>query len=336
MSLLIAELGQAHDGSLGIAHSYIDALASTGVDVVKFQTHIAEAESSAQEPFRVNFSYEDKTRYDYWDRMSFTPEQWAGLKQHCEDAGVEFMSSPFSLAAVELLEKLGVKRYKIGSGEVNNGLILERIRQTGKPVILSSGMSNFTELDDAVSFFRESSQDLSVLQCTTSYPTAPEDLGLNVISDLQARYPDCKIGFSDHSGDIYACLAACALGAEIFEFHCVFDKTMFGPDATSSLTLEQIKSLVKGVKAIELSLKHPVDKHDNSRFKDLKNMFEKSLAINKNLPEGSVIGLADLESKKPAGMGIPASRFKELIGAETTRDLNKWDFLKWEDFKHDA
>ena len=144
-SFLIAEIGQAHDGSLGILHSYIDAVATTGVDAIKFQTHIAEAESSAAEPFRVNFSYEDATRYDYWHRMSFTKAQWIEIKKHCEEVGLEFMSSPFSQSAVDLLEEIDVKRYKIGSGEVNNFLMLEKIAKTGKPIILSSGMSSFVE-----------------------------------------------------------------------------------------------------------------------------------------------------------------------------------------------
>src|SRR6476620_1801526 len=129
--MIIAEIAQAHEGSLGIAHSYIDALKPTGVNVVKFQTHIAAAESSAFEPFRVKFSFEDETRYDYWKRMEFTPEQWAGLKKHCEDCGLEFISSPFSNAAVDLLESLNVKRYKIGSGEVTNRLMMEKIAKTG-------------------------------------------------------------------------------------------------------------------------------------------------------------------------------------------------------------
>jgi len=122
--LIISEIAQAHEGSPGIAHSYIDALAECGVDAVKFQTHIAEAESSNQEQFRVNFSYEDTTRFDYWKRMEFTAEQLAGLKDHCEQKKIEFISSPFSIAAVEMLERLGVKRYKIGSGEMINHLML--------------------------------------------------------------------------------------------------------------------------------------------------------------------------------------------------------------------
>ena len=123
---LIAEIGQAHDGSLGILYSYIDAIAQTGVDAVKFQMHIAEAESSEHEPFRVQFSLEDKTRYNYWKRMGFSLEQWRGIKQHCESANLDFICSPFSNLAVDWLEEMGVEQYKIGSGEVNNFLLLEK------------------------------------------------------------------------------------------------------------------------------------------------------------------------------------------------------------------
>ena len=148
----IAEVGQAHEGSLGIALSYIDALSEVGVDAVKFQVHIAEAESSIHEPFRIKFSSQDRTRFNYWRRMEFELEEWRLLKERCDQKGVEFLASPFSNAAVDLLEKIGVKLYKIGSGEVNNYLLLEKISQTGKPVILSSGMSSFKELDETIAF----------------------------------------------------------------------------------------------------------------------------------------------------------------------------------------
>ena len=152
---IIAEIGQSHEGSLGLAHSYIDALANSGVTAVKFQTHIAEAESSEFENFRVNFSYQDKTRFDYWKRMEFNFNQWAELKQHCQDLDLEFISSPFSVEAFELLESIGVSRYKIGSGEVSNLLMLDRIAKTKKPIILSSGLSNFSELDETINFLLE-------------------------------------------------------------------------------------------------------------------------------------------------------------------------------------
>ena len=138
---IVAEVAQAHDGSLGVLHSYIDALSKTGVDAVKFQMHIAEVESSVYEKFRVKFSYEDKTRYDYWKRTSFSLDQWQDVKEHCEEVGLEFLCSPFSNVAVDWLEKMDVKRYKIGSGDVNNFLMLAKVAETGKDIILSSGMS---------------------------------------------------------------------------------------------------------------------------------------------------------------------------------------------------
>lgn len=328
---LIAEIGQAHDGSLGILHSYIDAIATTGVNAIKFQTHIAEAESSKYEPFRVNFSYEDKTRYDYWKRMGFSKEQWIEIKTHCEEVGLEFISSAFSQAAIDLLEELDVKRYKIGSGEVNNFLMLEKVARTGKPIILSSGMSSFSELDEAVSFIQKFGNDLSILQCTTSYPTPPERVGLNVIQELQQRYSKVTVGLSEHTGTIYASLAAVALGAKILEFHAVFDRRMFGPDTSSSLEIDEIKQLVAGVRNIEISLNNPIDKSDNSQYGTLKRIFEKSLAVNKDLSIGHQLAFDDLEAKKPATHGIPASQFKNVIGKTLMVKKEKYNFLTQKD-----
>lgn len=325
---IIAEIGQAHEGSLGIAHSYIDALAETGVTAVKFQTHIAEAESSAHESFRVKFSYEDKTRFDYWKRMEFTKEQWAGLKQHCEDKDLEFISSPFSNKAVDLLEEIGVKRYKIGSGEVSNYLMLEKISKTGKPILLSSGMSSYDELDKTIAFIKKRGNDLSLFQCTTSYPSKAGEWGLNLIPDFIEKY-NIPIGFSDHSGDIYACLAATTLGASLLEFHVVFDKQMFGPDAKSSLTISEIKKITNGVIQISNDLKSNSNfKLDNSKFTELKSIFEKSLAVNKDLKSGDIITFDDLEAKKPSNMGITAKEFEYIVGRKLNTDLNKWDFIQ--------
>ncbi|MFN8249248.1 MAG: N-acetylneuraminate synthase family protein [Ferruginibacter sp.] len=329
---IIAEIAQAHEGSLGIAHSYIDALAQTGVDAVKFQTHIAEAESSIHEPFRVKFSYEDATRYDYWKRMEFTPEQWAGLKSHCEEKNMEFISSPFSMAAVDLLEKLGVKKYKIGSGEVSNLLMLEKIAGTGKDIILSSGMSSLAELDNTIGFLKPFGNRLSVMQCTTAYPTVAGQWGLNVLPVLKQRY-QLPTGFSDHSGDIFSCLAATALGAELLEFHVVFDKAMFGPDAKASLTIEQVKKLVQGVKEITNDLETNLSKESSEGFAELKKIFQKSLALNKALDKGHVISFYDLEAKKPAGYGINAGDFKNVIGKKLSRNKSAQDFLTEDDLE---
>ena len=323
---VIAEVGQAHDGSLGILHSYIDALSNTGVNAVKFQTHIAEAESSNYERFRVNFSYEDNSRFDYWKRMEFSLDQWMSIKKHCDDVGLEFLSSPFSNMAVTWLEQVGVKRYKIGSGEVSNFLMLDKIAKTGKDIIISSGMSSFDELDESITFLKSYSNEISILQCTTKYPTSASEIGLNVINELRDRY-NVPIGLSDHSGTIYPSLAAVALGAEIIEFHATFDRGLFGPDSKSSLTINEIKKLVEGVTFIEESLQCRIDKSDNSKFKESKAIFEKSLAVNKEMKAGEELVLNVLEAKKPSGYGISAKNYKKVLGKKVIREMHKWDFL---------
>lgn len=326
--MIIAEIGQAHDGSVGILHSYIDALATTGVDAVKFQTHIAEAESSEFESFRVPFSYVDKTRYDYWKRMELTNDQWKEIAKHCRAAGLMFISSPFSCRAVEVLEEAGVDIYKIGSGEVNNHLLLDKIARTGKPVILSSGLSNLSELDNAVLLLKENGTELSVLQCATAYPAMPHQWGLHIIKQLKTRY-NIPTGLSDHSGDIVACLAATALGAEILEFHVVFDKRMFGPDAKASIEIDEVTRLVKGVKEIRSSLQNDFDKDEQAgKVTGMKNLFGKSLCVNKDLPVGHVISYADLEAKKPSGYGIAPSIYRSVTGKRLVKEMRQWDFLQ--------
>ncbi|MFT4848952.1 MAG: N-acetylneuraminate synthase [Roseivirga sp.] len=327
----LAEVAQAHDGSLGILHSYIDSVADSGINAIKFQTHIAEAESSIHEPFRVKFSYEDKTRFDYWKRMEFTDSQWIEIGKHCIDRGLEFVSSPFSLRAVEILEKAGVDKYKVGSGEVSNPLLLEAICQTGKPIIISSGLSNLQELNKAVSLIQSFGNDLIILQCTTAYPTTPDQWALNQIKVLKETFADYTIGFSDHSGDIYASLSAANWGAEVFEFHVTFDQKMFGPDAKASLNFKQVEMLMRGLGQIQLALNNPVlERASSPQVQVLKEIFEKSLAVNLDLEIGQVIKKEFLETKKPASMGIPAQLFENVIGKKLKVPLKKWDFLKWE------
>lgn len=328
--IIIAEIAQAHNGSFEKTLSYIKALAPVGVDAVKFQMHLADAESSVHEPFRIPMpGY--ASRMDYWRAMEFSMKQWQLIKSTCEQYGMEFLCSPFSNAAIEQLEQLGVQRYKVGSGEVSNFLMLERLAQTGKPVILSSGMSSFGELDAAVHFLKKRGVVVSILQCTTAYPTQSEQYGLNVIGQLKRRY-DVPVGFSDHSAHPETCLGAVALGAEILEFHVILDEEdTAGPDASSSLTVVQVKDLVAGVRRLERALAHPVDKSNIWAFQPLKQIFEKSLAVNKDLPKGHVLRFEDLEAKKPKGFGIDARDYETTIGKVLNRDLRQWDFLT----KHD-
>ena len=330
--MIIAEIGIAHDGSLGLAHSYIDALSETGVDVIKFQTHIAEAESSKYEPFRVNFSYQDKTRFDYWKRTEFTINEWETLKKHVEDKNMEFLSTATCIESFELIEKIDVTRYKVGSGDTSNLLLLERISSTGKPIILSNGMSESIELDNTISFLKNKKNEVSLLQCYTSYPTLPQQWGIEEIPILKKKY-NIPIGFSDHSGNIYAPLAATALGAEIIEFHVCFDKKIFGPDSKSSLTINQATKLVAGIKDIRKSLKSKKASKSDKKLKSVKDIIGKSLALKTNINKGAKITLNDLESKKPANMGIPANKFEEVIGKKLKKKMAKGDFLNSKDFE---
>lgn len=321
---IIAEIAQAHEGSLGILHSFIDACAQTGANALKVQIHIAEAESSPDEPFRTRFSYVDDTRYDYWKRMSFTEDQWIEVKRHCDDKNIEFLATPFSVAAVDLLERLEVSRYKVGSGDINNGLLLERIAATGKEAILSTGLGTKNEILAAVSALK--STGVSVLQCTTKYPTAAEDVGLSAIEEIRSSF-DCPAGLSDHSGTIYPGIAAAALGASIVEAHATFDRRMFGPDAKSSLTIDEFAELVKGIRFVEKARAGSLGKKLDDDTTTLRAMFGRSLAVNKDLEAGHILQLTDLESKKPAGKGVSANEYKSIVGRKLKKSVNKWAFL---------
>ena len=328
--ILIAEIGQAHDGSLGIAHSFIDALKNIDIDIIKFQTHIAKAESSEFEPFRINFSYEDNTRFDYWNRMSFSEDQWSGIKSHCEDVGVEFMSTPTCIAAVNLLENLNVLKYKVGSGDLSNLLLIKKICDTKKPIYISAGMSEKSDIKKTINFLSENNNDYSLLACKSKYPTKVEDINLNIIREYKKLY-NCPIGFSDHSGSIFPSLGAVSLGAEIIEFHVTFDKKMFGPDSSSSLDLKKVKKLVKGVRMLEKIRENPDYGFKKSEMKNMQQIFEKSLCVNKNMKKGDKITFGDLECKKPSGMGLPASKFEKVINRVLVNDKKQYEFINESD-----
>lgn len=329
--VVIGEVAQAHDGSLGAAHAFVDAIADAGADAVKFQTHIAAAESRTDEPWRVAFSYEDATRYDYWKRMQFSPEAWLGLRRHCDDRGVAFLSSPFSLEAIDMLRDVGVAAWKIASGEVVNPPLLDAVAHTGEPVLLSSGMSAWSELDDAVTRLRNAGAGpLAVLQCTSSYPVPPELVGLNVLGELRERY-DCATGLSDHSGTIFPSLAAVALGARVLEVHVTLSREMFGPDVPSSITSPELATLVQGVRYLDAAVAAPVDK--NAAAAELapqRALFGRSLVARHALCAGHVLKDGDLAAKKPGG-GIPPTQLDALIGARLRRALRADEPLRHDD-----
>lgn len=320
----IVEIGQAHDGSLGIAHSYIESLKGSDITSIKFQMHIAEAESSSQEKFRVNFSYKDKSRYDYWKRMEFTKDEWIGLKNHCEDLGFEFLVSPFSIKALNLMDELKVKRVKIGSGESRNLLMLDKIKLLNKDIILSTGLTSNIELENLVNYLNY--KKLSILHCTTSYPTKKENFFLDRLSYFKKEYGnDFSIGFSDHSGKQSTLAAALALGASILEYHIVFDKNSFGPDSTSSIEVRKVRKMSKNLNELYESLNNY--KYDDTYSNENKIIFGKTLSVNKNLKKDSILRLEDLETKKPANKGISAADYKSVLNQPLTKNIRKNEFL---------
>ena len=310
---IVAEVAQAHDGSLGMAHAFIDAIASCGADAVKFQTHIANAESTADEPWRTRFNSQDQTRLDYWRRMEFSEAQWMELKAHASDKGLAFLSSPFSLEAVELLQRVGVAAWKVASGETNNHALLDAVAVTGQPIILSTGMSTLREIDDAVGRVRGHRVPLAILQCTSAYPCPPELVGLNLIAEFRERY-DCAIGLSDHSATVYPGLAAAAYGIEVLEVHLTLSRDMFGPDVPASVTPAELRQLVDGIRFIETMRAHPLDKQKISApIQTLRNIFNKSVVAVDDLAAGTVLERRHLAAKKP-GDGIPANELPALVG----------------------
>ena len=312
-AFIIAEVAQTHDGSLGMAHAFIDAVAEIGVDAIKFQTHIASEESTLREPWRLKFSHKDETRFQYWQRMEFNKTEWQSLKTHAEERGLIFMSSPFSTKAVDLLSDLDMACYKIGSGEIDNEILLERILKTGKPIIMSTGMSTYEEVDSIYTYLKKKNADFALLHCTSEYPVKAEKIGLNIIEEFKERY-DCPVGFSSHVPSVAINFAAVVKGASILEAHVTLSKCMFGPDVSSSLTIEEFKTLVGNIREYEETNKHKANKYElAASLQRTKKIFRKSIVAANEITSGKILSLNDLAFKKP-GDGLPVTEYKKLIG----------------------
>jgi N,N'-diacetyllegionaminate synthase len=325
---VIAEIGSVHDGSIGNALKAVEAAAVCGADVVKFQTHIAEAETLADAPMPSYFKGEQ--RMDYFRRTAFSLPQWKQIAQHCVEHRVRFLSSPFSLEAVDLLEEVGVDLYKIPSGEVTNLPLLERVVATGKKIYLSSGMSNWAELDQAVAVLSKGGP-LVVMQCSSAYPCPPERVGLNVMLEMQRRY-GLSVGLSDHTLGHAACISAAALGATVIEKHFTFSRLMYGSDARHSMEPDEFKAFCCHVKEAAIIRANPVNKDDLKDYSDMKRIFEKSVVTARAVQVGQPLQVADLAFKKP-GDGIPAARYTELLGRQVRHALAPDYKITWEDLK---
>jgi len=319
-TFIVAEIAQAHDGSLAAAHEYIDLVSKSGVDAVKFQTHIASAESTSREPWRVKMATTDKSRYEYWKRMEFTRDEWIELRDHCLKIGLGFLSSPFSVAAVELLNQLDVEVWKIASGEVGNTPMIEAMLLTQKPIILSTGLSTLSEIDSLVNLIRSRGVDLTILQCTSEYPCPAKMTGLNLLKDFTERW-NCRVGISDHSGTIFPSIASVALGATVIEVHVTSSRDAGGVDGPSSVTPDELVQLVRGVRFIESAMANRLDKTILSESAaNMKQIFGRSIVASRDLVVGHVLTRDDLAFKKPGG-GLSWDQLDLILGKKLSKSV---------------
>lgn len=311
---IIAEIGLTHEGSLGSAMALVESSVNAGADIIKFQCHLAEAESSQLEEFRVRFSLQDNSRTEYWRRTSFSEEQWRILINYTRELGKKFAVSVFSIAAAEMMIRLGVRAIKIGSGDLENEEFHEFFCDWEGELFLSSGMSSRKSIDQALRKYIKHVErgSISLFQCTSEYPTKLSRIGINSLREFQNKY-NIPIGLSDHSTGISASIFALSLNANYVEKHVTFSKQAFGPDIATSITFEELSALSKyrdDLKELRITL----DKDDAADdLKNLRQLFGRSLGLKNNLPDGHILHEGDFCLRKPAG-GLSWDMRKLFLG----------------------
>ncbi len=314
---IISEVGPSHDGDLGKARTLIHESAKAGADAVKFQLHIAEVESTRNAPPPPYFNIE--TPYEFFERISFKEHQWVALKGYADTYNVKFIVSPFSLKAVDILEDIGVDAYKIASGEVTNLPMLNKISKLGKPVYLSTGMSDYAEISNAIKALEGA--DVTIMQCSSIYPCPYDKVGMDVLRHLRVKY-GLPIGLSDHTLGISAPIVAVTQGATVIEKHITLTNDMIGPDASFSLTPDKFKLMVDSVREAEIMITTTVDKDDLTPYREMKAIFQKSVTALEDIATGRTIDDSMVALKKP-GYGIQPKYFDSVIGLTALRDIEK-------------
>lgn len=332
-TMIIAEIGLSHDGSLGNAINLAIESIKNGADIIKFQVHYPEEESSVNEKFRINFSYQDKSRWEYWKRTSFNFNQWKIIKTEVEKSGGIFGASVFSSYALNMMLDLNIKVLKLGSGDIANEELLDELSSFNETLILSTGMSSMAEISHAVNWLNSSlcNTNSAILQCTSLYPTPFEKVGLNIMLEIIRKF-GIKSGLSDHSQGISASIAAATLGASYIEKHVVYSKNMFGPDATSSIEFHELRMLRQYIDDLR-KLSTLVDKDfEISHLNDMRITFGRSLALKKSMKKGTVPQIKDFCLRKPAG-GLKWQNRFDFEGLPLKSDYTIGEILTLEHFK---
>lgn len=328
--LVIAEIGINHEGSLETAKQMVDAAARAGAEVIKHQTHIVEDEM-ADAAKKVIPGNADVSIYDIMARCALSMEDEMELKRYVEEKGMIFISTPFSRAAADRLEQMGVLAYKIGSGECNNYPLIKHIAQFGKPMIVSTGMNDIASIRHTVAIMEEYKVPYALLHCTNLYPTRPEWIRLGAMTQLQEAFPDTVVGLSDHSLNNYACLAATALGACILERHFTDSKYRPGPDIICSMDGAEMAALIQGSREI-FQMRGGSKEALSEEQVTIDFAFATVVAI-ADIKAGDTFTMENLWVKRPGTGEIKAVDFESLLGKRAVRDVKNGQQLTWNDIQ---
>ncbi len=321
---IIAEACDNHLGNMQVARDMAREAKLAGADAIKFQHHLPDEEMLPDVPMSENFK---EPLYDFLKKYSLTLEQHNELKRYCEEIGILYMCTPFSWKAAQEINPL-VPAFKIGSGEMTDIPTLARISNFGKPMIVSTGMSTFEEIDRTYEALVKRDTKLILMNCVSEYPPVYEDLNLGVIQKMINRYPQALIGHSDHTPDLYTSFAAVALGARVLEKHVILDKRQPGPDQSVSIEFDELARLVEGTRKVEVSL--GAEKSVHTRESDIRTWAFRSIVSTRPISKGELITQNEIWSKRP-GTGIPAYRMDDVIGCSAARDIPVNTLIGWDD-----
>jgi len=326
--LVIAEAADAHYGSLSRAKEMVGAAFEAGADVIKFQHHLPSEEMLREIPLSSNMK---EPLWDFLETNALSIDEHVELASFCSSVGITFACTPFSLQAAREIEE-GVQPlfYKIGSGEMLDFPTLAEIAAFGRPMFVSTGMSTVEEVDEMYEFLSPLVKDLTLLNCTSAYPTDPSEMHLGFLTEMQVRYPGATIGHSEHSASNHFSLAAVALGARVIERHVTIDASLSGPDAEVSLTFDDLSRFIQEVREVHASLTVP--KKIQPGEKETRLWAHRSLVYLEDLPAGHILNGSEFWGKRP-GTGIPARQRDLFVGKTLRRDvlhdtlLGRLDFL---------
>ncbi|MEQ6356847.1 N-acetylneuraminate synthase family protein [Lysinibacillus sp. M3] len=328
--VVIAEIGINHEGSLKVAKEMVNAAYAAGAEIIKHQTHVIDDEMSAKAKNVIPGNAKESI-YEIMNRCALNEEEELELKRYVEEMGMIFISTPFSRAAANRLEKMDVKAFKIGSGECNNYPLIEHIAKFGKPMIISTGMNNIESVRKTVEIVEKYNIPYALLHCTNVYPTPANLVRLGGMQELQKEFHNAVIGLSDHTINNNAALAATALGASILERHFTDTKNRFGPDIICSMDPKELKDLIQASKEIaqmrggkkEASLEEKVT---------IDFAFATVVALN-DIKEGELLTENNIWVKRPGTGEIPASDYRSVLGKIVNRNVAKDEHLSYSDFK---